>query len=474
MGLQGGALTDSRRLGSEAGLAAAVESLDATERALSAILFRVSPLLRMQYPDFRRALTHNIASGRTLFGRDLLGITNKPEGLFAKNPPPSSAPSAPHNILPISPVSLSPPLLKNESRARGCRSPSGEESRSEQVNTRQQTERSAKKKANGAAIANTSTLFQMLQCVIELLQLFQTEGWGGLYSGLKPSLIGTAASQGIYYYFYQILKNKVGDLAVARGKKGLGDGTVGMFSWLGIAAVAGSINVLLTNPIWVLVTRMQTHTQAEKKIMESKKELLLKDVARANSIEVSILKDRLYKLDSEKPRPYGTIQAVREVYRESGIRGFWKGLIPTLIMVCNPSIQFMIYETLAKRLRSKRSGKELPKKNLTAMEVFLLGAIAKLGATVVTYPLLVVKSRLQAKQEIGRNVMSRYTGTIDAIVKMIRYEGLHGFYKGMGTKIVQSVFAASVLFMVKEELVKFVVMLIARSRTVLGPSSKKR
>lgn len=70
-----------------------------------------------------------------------------------------------------------------------------------------------------------------------------------------------------------------------------------------------SINVLLTNPIWVLVTRMQTHTQAEKKIMESKKELLLKDVARANSIEVSILKDRLYKLDSEKPRPYGTIQA---------------------------------------------------------------------------------------------------------------------------------------------------------------------
>ncbi|OEL23743.1 Peroxisomal nicotinamide adenine dinucleotide carrier [Dichanthelium oligosanthes] len=156
------------------------------------------------------------------------------------------------------------------------------------VNTRQQTERSAKKKKKaGSGATDTSTLFQMLQ-------LIQTEGWGGLYSGLKPSLIGTAASQGIYYYFYQILKNKVEDVAVARGKKGLGDGTVGMLSWLGIAAVAGSINVLLTNPIWVLVTRMQ---------------------------------------------------------------------------VCNPSIQFMIYETLAKRLQSKRSGKQLPKRNLTAMEV---------------------------------------------------------------------------------------------------------
>ncbi|CAL4929902.1 unnamed protein product [Urochloa decumbens] len=335
------------------------------------------------------------------------------------------------------------------------------------VNTRQQTERSAKKRKAGSGATDTSTLFQMLQ-------LIQNEGWGGLYSGLKPSLFGTAASQGIYYYFYQILKNKVEDIAVARSKKGLGDGTVGMLSWLAIAAVAGSINVLLTNPIWVLVTRMQTHTQAERKILESKRDLLLKEISRANSLEVSILKDRLVRLESEKPHPYGTFQAIREVYRESGIRGYWKGLVPTLIMVCNPSIQFMIYETLAKRLQSKRSGKQLPKRNLTAMEVFLLGAIAKLGATVVTYPLLVVKSRLQAKQEIGRNVMSRYTGTIDAIIKMVRYEGFHGFYKGMGTKIVQSVFAASVLFMVKEELVKLAVLLVARSRAMLLTTSKKR
>ena len=45
-------------------------------------------------------------------------------------------------------------------------------------------------------------------------------------------------------------------------------------------------------------------------------------------------------------------------------------------------------------------------------------------------------------------------GTLDAILKMIRYEGFSGFYKGMSTKIVQSVLAAAVLFMIKEELVK--------------------
>jgi len=45
-------------------------------------------------------------------------------------------------------------------------------------------------------------------------------------------------------------------------------------------------------------------------------------------------------------------------------------------------------------------------------------------------------------------------GTLDALMKIIRYEGFHGFFKGMGTKIVQSILAAAILFMVKEELVR--------------------
>ncbi|XP_021893527.1 peroxisomal nicotinamide adenine dinucleotide carrier-like [Carica papaya] len=319
------------------------------------------------------------------------------------------------------------------------------------VNTRQQTERIAKKKNSKTAdstsiskpISGRSTLFQILHVI-------QSEGWGGLYSGLKPSLLGTAASMGIYYYFYQVFKNEAERIAAARKLKGRGDGSVGMFSWLLVAALAGSLNVLLTNPIWVLVTRMQTHTQAERKMAEEKREALLREASQGE-LDASVLEHKLAHLDSTKPCPYGTMQAAFEVYNEAGIAGFWKGIIPTLIMVCNPSIQFMIYETSLKHLRAKRAAY---KDRISALEVFLLGATAKLGATVTTYPLLVVKSRLQAKQEIGGSNSLRYTGTVDAIIKMLRYEGISGFYKGMSTKIVQSVFAASVLFMVKEELVK--------------------
>ncbi|KAL8132004.1 hypothetical protein AgCh_007767 [Apium graveolens] len=326
------------------------------------------------------------------------------------------------------------------------------------VNTRQQTERIAKKVASSSS-SSTPPPPPPRNTLLQLIQVIKSEGLGGLYSGLKPSLFGVAASLGIYYYFYQVFKNKAEAIAAANRIRGRGDGTVGMFSWLLVAASAGSLNVLLTNPIWVLVTRMQTQTQAEMKMLEAKKEALRNEASRSVIIGAS-LQEKFAELDSIKPQPYGTRHAAREVYNEAGVVGFWKGIVPTLIMVCNPSIQFMIYETSLKRLKAKRAANKQGLKDVSALEVFLLGAVAKLGATLATYPLLVVKSRLQAKQDIGGNTLLRYSGTLDAIIKMIKYEGFSSFYKGMSTKIVQSVFAASVLFMIKEELVKAISVLV--------------
>uniref|UniRef100_A0A7C8ZDJ4 Uncharacterized protein n=1 Tax=Opuntia streptacantha TaxID=393608 RepID=A0A7C8ZDJ4_OPUST len=82
------------------------------------------------------------------------------------------------------------------------------------VNTRQQTERLLKKgHSNGHEMLPSKshpsggTLVQMLQ--------------------------------GVYYYFYQIFKNKAESIAMARKAKGLGDGNVSMVTWLAVAAVAG-------------------------------------------------------------------------------------------------------------------------------------------------------------------------------------------------------------------------------------------
>ncbi|XP_004490955.1 peroxisomal nicotinamide adenine dinucleotide carrier [Cicer arietinum] len=290
------------------------------------------------------------------------------------------------------------------------------------VNTRQQTDRDPKKDKK-----NLGAFQQMCQVV-------KQEGWERLYGGLTPSLVGTATSQGVYYYFYQIFRNRAEEAALEKKMLGHGDGSVGMISSLIVAALSGCVNVLLTNPIWLVVTRMQTHRKESKRS--------LSDWRLPDTTEQKML-------STFEPLAYGTSNVIQEVYNESGVLGFWKGVLPTLVMVSNPSIQFMLYETLLAKLK-----KEHASNGVSALEVFLLGALAKLGATVVTYPLLVVKARLQARQVKNGDKRHNYEGTWDAIIKMIRYEGLNGFYKGMGTKIVQSVLAAAVLFMVKEELVK--------------------
>ena len=52
--------------------------------------------------------------------------------------------------------------------------------------------------------------------------------------------------------------------------------------------------------------------------------------------------------------------------------------------VCNPSIQFMIYETSLKRLQAKRTANKHGVKPVTALEVQPLSYIKHLGITSYT------------------------------------------------------------------------------------------
>lgn len=93
----------------------------------------------------------------------------------------------------------------------------------------------------------------------------------------------------------------------------------------------------------------------------------------------------------------GALSVTRQIYDEGGILGFWKGVVPTLLMVANPTVQYAIYEWLKARLaEAKLRGKTTTKRpSYSASDIFVMSALAKLGATVMTYPMQLVKSRLQ-------------------------------------------------------------------------------
>ncbi|GJP84080.1 hypothetical protein CLOP_g14170 [Closterium sp. NIES-67] len=366
----------------------------------------------------------------------------------------------------------------------------------------------------------------------EMWEIFQREGVAGLYRGLEPSLVGTACSQGVYYFVYQLFRSHVEQLAAVRKAQGVGNGQVTMITSLLVAALAGSVNVLLTNPIWVIVTRMQTQTQglpppiyiARRTPSSSPPNSTPPTYAAAAAGTTGTAGEGKQaeaqrsegvggaggKLDGgstaagegrgaggvvagvgsgtcagsgEGPlqapgdgrqqligRPHGVLETIWELFEEAGILGFWKGVFPTLLMVANPAIQFMIYETLLARITAARPAARGGAKSATSTEIFLVGALAKIGATLATYPMLVVKSRLQARHTAGQ----RYSGMLDAIFKIVRQEGMLGFYHGMGTKMAQSVFAASLLFLTKEEIVKAVRLLLdRRARLLLHPAHRR-
>ena len=58
--------------------------------------------------------------------------------------------------------------------------------------------------------------------------------------------------------------------------------------------------------------------------------------------------------------------------------GFFKGLIPALVLVINPVIQFTVFERLKASMEKKMT--------LNGLHFFILGAISKLIATGLTYP----------------------------------------------------------------------------------------
>ena len=115
----------------------------------------------------------------------------------------------------------------------------------------------------------------------------------------------------------------------------------------------------------------------------------------------------------------GFLATAREVWNDGGAAGFWQGVVPSLVMVSNPAMQYgafilisvraigltpcvcfltALYETVADGYRRARRKRRLTRgavdtnanEELSAWEVFAAASLAKLGATVVTYPILLV------------------------------------------------------------------------------------
>jgi len=89
-------------------------------------------------------------------------------------------------------------------------------------------------------------------------------------------------------------------------------------------------------------------------------------------------------------------------------------------------------------------------------------------ATILTYPFITIKTRLQILKEQS----SSYSGTWASLTSVIKNEGFFGLYKGLNSKILQSVLTSALLFMMKEKLVSYTLGFLGLFIWIQGTETK--
>jgi solute carrier family 25 (peroxisomal adenine nucleotide transporter), member 17 len=157
--------------------------------------------------------------------------------------------------------------------------------------------------------------------------------------------------------------------------------------------------------------------------------------------------------------PYNDLlSGLKYIAKTEGWKKLWSGTYASLILVSNPAIQFSVYETI-KRYSAKFYGKESP----SMLYYFFVGAIAKLIATFLTYPLQLVQTKMRHGNDEMKKNLPPNPGTFDILLYILKSKGVAGVFNGFEAKIWQTVFTAALMFMSYEKIIKFVKMLLRAS-----------
>lgn len=232
-----------------------------------------------------------------------------------------------------------------------------------------------------------------------------------MYLGLKPVIYSLFTSGFVYFYSFNALRK------TRKHRTAISD--------LSFGAIAGIINVLTTTPLWVVNTRIKMQTT--KKTLHQSKQQTDKETMQVH-----------YN---------GLIDGLIKIYSTEGTDALWAGTVPSLMLVSNPAIQFMIFELLKRNLKTTLDSN----KHLSSYHVFALGSVSKLVSTLLTYPLQLIQSQKRYGKDDRKG-----KSTLELMSQIIETDGCTGLYKGMEAKLAQTILTTSLMFVFYEKIYNFV------------------
>lgn len=245
-----------------------------------------------------------------------------------------------------------------------------------------------------------------------IVKIYEKEGITGLYTGMPGNLIGTASTNFAYFYWYGVIR---GGYVKRYGSN------INTANELLLGAIAAAVSQLFTIPISVVTTRQQTD-------------------------------------DTKK----GLIATTQDVIKDDGVSGLWRGLKASLVLVVNPSITYGSFERLKSLIYP---GKTV----LSSSQNFILGALSKAMATIVTQPMIVAKVMQQSS---SKKKKQHFDSFVVALAYLLKHEGFFGMWKGLGPQISKGVLVQGLLFTFKDQVELFLVLftrLLKRRLAIVSP-----
>ena len=277
--------------------------------------------------------------------------------------------------------------------------------------------------------------------------IWKEEGLRGMYRGLGPMLLGYLPTWAVYLTVYENTRESYYDMCGSW--------------WLArcySSLTAGACSTILTNPIWVIKTRLMSQSSR-----------VASDGMRA-------------------PWHYtSTWDAAKKMYKHEGLGSFYSGLKPAILGLSHVAVQFPLYEYLKMRFTGYGMG-EHPVHDTETHWLGITAAtfLSKIAASTITYPHEVLRTRLQTQQRnapsssfegIGHRgslgdplhkgrlagyassdgmmpLAERYRGLIQTCRVILREEGWTAFYAGIGTNLIRAVPAAMTTMITYEWLQK--------------------
>jgi solute carrier family 25 thiamine pyrophosphate transporter 19 len=148
-------------------------------------------------------------------------------------------------------------------------------------------------------------------------------------------------------------------------------------------------------------------------------------------LQIHSLSDPLSYRGLQGPVYKGTLGTLKQILREEGLTGLWKGNIPAeLLYLTYGSVQFSAYTSISQLLETIPAPYTLP----NSATSFISGAAAGAAATTVTYPLDLLRTRFAAQ---GNDRV--YTSIFASLRSIAQHEGPRGFFRGLGAGVSQIV-----------------------------------